>query len=305
MNYINAHTHLELTVLADLCPQEGMNFTKWIVRLLERRSKLTNLEIQRGIDQAIATLHDNGTIAVGDITNSRLSVEPLLASGLAGVVYLEVLGLDRDPVLQRFAEIQREIDDWRKHENAMKVGLTVHAPYSCAPELFVAATRWCIDENVPLTIHIAESADEVAYLRDGSGGMAAINQWLTPHVVWNPPHLSPIQYLHQLGVLEAKPVLVHGVQVDDADLAIIKASGCVMVHCPRSNTNLDCGRMPLERYLAHDIPLAMGTDSLSSCQSLDMRDEIAYAKKLHGKLIKPSVLKTMATAGGRKALNLD
>jgi hypothetical protein len=52
------------------------------------------LVYQRAIEAAIETLIVAGTVAVGDISATGLSVEPLLRSGLAGVVYLEVLGFD-------------------------------------------------------------------------------------------------------------------------------------------------------------------------------------------------------------------
>ena len=301
--YVNAHTHLELGPLAHLCPT-AQPFTEWIVGMLPHRAQVTPFAIQTAIDDSIAALHAAGTVAVGDITATGWSVEPLLASGLRGVVYYEVLGLDPAVSLLRLAEAQGKINAWRRHEGAMRVGLTVHAPYSCAPALFVAATAWCIAENVPLAIHIAESPDEVAFLRFGTGPMADLNHRFTPHLVWDAPQCSPIQYLARLGVLAAKPLLIHSVQVDDADLATIKASGCAVVHCPRSNNNLLCGRMPLERYLTAGIPVALGTDSLASAQSLDIRDELAYAQALHGELVSESVLYAMATVGGLRALEV-
>lgn len=301
--YVNAHTHLELGPLADLLPN-AQPFSEWVLELIKRRVGLSDLDYQHAIERAIATLIEAQTVAVGDISSTGLSVEPLLRSGLAGVVYLEVLGFDPAQALPRLAARQREIDTWRKQEGRMRIGLSVHAPYSCAPALFGAASAWCRAEDVPLAIHVAESPDEVAFLRDGSGPMAALNARFTPNVVWNPPRCSPIQYLAQLGVLEARPTLIHGVQVDDADLALIKRSGATMVHCPRSNARLMCGRMPLERYLDYGIPVALGTDSLASSPSLDIRDELVFARSLHGERISQAALKALATSGGAGILGV-
>ena len=40
---------------------------------------------------------------------------------------------------------------------------------------------------------------------------------------WKPSHLSPVQYLRQLGILEAQPTLVHMVEVDEGYQAAFEA----------------------------------------------------------------------------------
>jgi cytosine/adenosine deaminase-related metal-dependent hydrolase len=95
------------------------------------------------------------------------------------------------------------------------------------------------------------------------------------------PGLSPITYLAALGVLEARPLLVHAVQVNDEEIAAIARARCTVVHCPRSNTLLSCGRMRLEAFLSAGIPVYLGTDSRVSSPDLDVRAEAAEAKKMH------------------------
>ena len=84
---VNAHTHLELTALADALAT-GLPFPDWIMALITARRQLSETDILHGIERGIQTLVDTGTVAVGDITSTGLSVEPLLQSGLAGVVFL-------------------------------------------------------------------------------------------------------------------------------------------------------------------------------------------------------------------------
>jgi cytosine/adenosine deaminase-related metal-dependent hydrolase len=96
------------------------------------------------------------------------------------------------------------------------------------------------------------------------------------------PRLRPVPYLASLGVLAARPLLVHAVQVTDEDIRLIAESGCAVVHCPRTNSNLACGRMPLAKYLAADVPVYLGTDGLASSPDLDVRAERGFAAQLHG-----------------------
>ncbi len=302
---VNAHTHLELTALADALP-DGLDLADWIEALVLARRKLTETELLHGIERGIEALIDAGTVAVGDITSTGLSVEPLMRSGLAGIVFLEVLGRESTTALERLAQTCRRIETLRAREGTMRGGLSVHAPYSCHPDLFRAAARWCAAENVPLAIHIAESPAEVLYLRDGSGPFRALNARFTPNIPEVPPAgLSPIAYLESLDVLRVRPLLFHGVEVDEDDLALLKRRDCAMVHCPRSNRRLLCNRMPLERYLAHGITVALGTDSLASSPSLDLREEIEAALELHAGRISTEDLLAIATVGGLRALGLQ
>ena len=301
---VNAHTHLELTALAGLLPG-GLPFTDWIMALVAARRKLSDIDLLRGIDRGIQTLVDTGTVAVGDITQTGLSVEPLLGSGLAGIVFLEVLGRDLPTVLERLAAAQRRIDALRAREGAMRAGLSVHAPYSCHPDLFRAAVDWCEAEDVPLAIHVAETPDEALYLREGTGRFAEYNARFWPHLPPDPASgLSPVGYLEYLDVLRVRPLLFHGVEVSEDDLVLLKRRDCAMVHCPRSNQRLLCNRMPLERYLAHGITVALGTDSLASAPSLDLHEELQAAAELHGARVSPEALREIATIGGRRALGL-
>ena len=128
----NAHTHLELTNLAHLCPVEPMSFVAWMSRLVWHLRRRSKAQIETAIGQGIAELKGCGTTHVGDITNTWLSVEPLLVSGLHGIVYLEILGNDKYRALQRLEEAKRNIDKTRRHPNygMMQAGLAIHAPYS-------------------------------------------------------------------------------------------------------------------------------------------------------------------------------
>jgi cytosine/adenosine deaminase-related metal-dependent hydrolase len=293
---INAHTHLELGGFAHLLPpSEGSPFVAWIQTLIAARRAIANdglLPYQKAVEAGIAALRETGVTTVGDISATGVSVEPLLDSGLSGIVYLEVLGLEPTAALQRLREAQAKIDAYRKRENAMRLGLTIHAPYSCHPDLFREGAKWCVAENVPLCVHIAESKAETELLQHGAGDFLELARTLKlPE--FPVPRCSPVAYLQDLGVLEAKPLLVHCVQVDEADIQRIARSGSKVVHCPRSNQRLQCGRMPLEKFLAAGVRVALGTDSLTSSPSLDIRHEAEAAVKLHTGLVPSETIYTL------------
>lgn len=286
----NAHTHLELTALAHLCPGEPVSIVSWMARLgwnLRRQSKA---RVQASIEQGIAELKACGTTNLGDITRTWLSVEPLMASGLHGVVYLEVMGHNKDKAFKRLEQAKIEIRKARQYPGygTMQVGLSLHAPYSCHPDLLRAGAGWCRAEGVPLCIHAAESPAETDFLLSGKlplvkGPVAFLVKKLLS--LPDSPGLRPIPYLARLGVLAARPLLVHVVHVTGDDINLIAKSGCAVVHCPRSNDLLSCGRMPLENYLAAGVPVYLGTDSRASSPDLDVRAEAQFAQCLHEGLV--------------------
>ena len=108
------------------------------------------------------------------------------------------------------------------------------------------------------------------------------------------PRATPVEYIEQQGALSVRPILVHMIEVSDDDIERVRLSGAIVVHCPRSNERLQCRRMPLEKYLAAGVPVLLGTDSLSSSPSIDVREEQAFAVSLHRGWVAPGLLSRMA-----------
>lgn len=286
----NAHTHLELTDLAHLCPGEPVSIVSWMGRLARNLRKRSKARVQSGIERGIAELQSCGTTHIGDITRTGLSVEPLMASDLQGVVYLEVMGHNKKKAFKRLEQAKIEIRKARQYPGygTMQVGLSLHSPYSCHPDLLRAGAEWCRAEGVPLCIHAAETQAETEFLLSGKlplvkGPVASLVKKLLSLPA--SPGLRPIPYLARLGVLAARPLLVHAVHVTSEDIGLIANAGCSVVHCPRSNDLLSCGRMPLDSYIAAGVPVYIGTDSRASSPDLDVRAEAEFAQRLHEGLV--------------------
>ncbi len=281
----NAHTHLELGWLADCCPDEnGQDFLPWLTTLTERWRGMAGcyaeIVYRKAVEEGIQTLLDSGTTHITDISATGHSIAPLLKSDLKGIIYIELLTPFPTEIEKRFNLARYLVDEWRPKERAdMRIGLTLHTPYTVHPSLWRKALQYTAQENLPLAIHVAESPAEYEWHTKGTGPLADHMDMLGNP--FSSPRKTPIQYLSDLGALDQQPLLIHAVEVTEEDVQIIKASGSRVVHCPRSNQRLKCGRMPLELFLKHVVSVYLGTDGLSSSPSLNIHEEIEAAVALH------------------------
>jgi 5-methylthioadenosine/S-adenosylhomocysteine deaminase len=308
---INAHTHLELTEYAGAVP-EGLPFAEWIVAVVRAGRARTPADFQRAAEAGVRMLLANATAAVGEICTHGASVEPIVASGLRGVVYYELLGVDPEQAPAILARGQRQLQAWAERYPGAPVrfGLSLHTPYTVSARLFELAGAWCRGEGIPLCIHAAESPAESQWLLDGTGPIAetiyASAGWpIMPHAA---PGCSPIAYLERLGALDARPLLVHGVRVSQGDLDLMARRGIAVAHCPRSNATLGCGRMPYAAYERAGVRVALGTDSLASAPTLSLWDEAAAAYATHhdaGEPVGPATVLRHATLDGAVALGVE
>jgi len=302
----NAHTHLELSGLAQLLPGSPVSMGSWLPRVGRAIDGLDHVSLVEATESGIAALRSAGIAQVCDITSTGASIEPLQRSGIRGVAFLEIRGSLRREAMGRLADAQARIDEAREAADGsmMRVGLALHSPYLCHPDMMKAAARWCRSESVPLAIHASESPGELQWITYARA-LAAVDRLPIPG--WGSRQLArglalgmrevgTVAYLDRLGVLDAQPLLAHCVHLSDDEIRRLAQTGCHVVHCPRSNHRLSCGRMPLERFLEAGVSVHLGTDSLASCPSLDIRDEVEFAVELHEGQVDAKTIELVAVA---------
>ena len=308
---VNVHTHLELTPLRHLL--EGLDFAQWIRTLTQlRRSELSNVAdvevgarigIVEGLLRGITTYADTSDVAAPVMSALR-------AMGVRGVVFKEVFGPDpkqRDGSLATLAEAVRAL---RVHETeTVRVGVSPHAPYSVSKELFGAVAEFAMAEQLPMAVHLAESAFEEDLVVRGAGPYA--DNWRSRGIDPDGARArSSVALLHEVGVLRARPLIIHAVRVDAADIALLAAADCAIAHCPVSNARFGHGIAPLQAMLDAGLTVGIGTDSVASNNRMDLLDEsriahlMACTRMQSWSALSASQALWHATAGGADALGL-
>ena len=301
---VNSHTHLELSWMRDRVPPAS-KFTDWVKTLFAIRGRpdggMSDAQVA-AIAEAIDDLQASGTVAVGDISNSLRSVEPMRRANVDGVVFHELLGFkERDGALLGTTSAMRAAASG----TGARVSLAPHAPYSTSLELF-GAIRSAVNESpCPImSVHLGESPEEVELLEKGTGAwrgmLEMIGAWRDD---WAIPGCGPVPYLDRHGLIDQHTLVVHGVQFGDADLRRLKEIDATVVTCPRSNQWVGVGYPPIGRFYQSGVKVAVGTDSLASVEDLNVFSELKTMRWLAPDVPASRILES-ATLTGARALGL-
>lgn len=294
---VNAHTHLDLSDMPLSAGPYGAFIRAAIAHARAGGRGLAAAE------RGIRALKAAGVATVGDIVTDEAVLARLLEDrDLSGVAYWEVLGPDPADAEARFAEAVAVVERHRPRERpgGVRVGISPHTPHTVSAPLLQRLARYAAAHHLPLQIHVAEDPGEAELHARGTGPLRdAMGPLLA---AFQPSGATPVRYLDDLGVLMARPTLVHAIHVDDDDVRRLQRAGCAVVHCPRSNALLQCGTFPWARYARFGVTVGLGTDSLGSSPSLSPVDEFGAARAVHGAAADPAQLVWAAVKGGHRAL---
>ena len=102
----------------------------------------------------------------------------------------------------------------------------------CPRRCFVRSASDVDRSGVPITsVHLGESVSEIEMLADGSGPWPGMLRFIGKMPAdWTPPRTGPVEYLDSLGMLDARTLVVHGVQLQTPALERLAAIGLYARH---------------------------------------------------------------------------
>ena len=149
------------------------------------------------------------------------------------------------------------VQAWQGHPLIVP-SVAPHAPYTCTPEILRACADLAAEFDVPLQIHLAETAQEVSNSRKEN-------------------EVPVIAYVEKHGVLDVKVVAADCVHVDENEIAILRRHNVGVAHNPSSNLKFASGVAPVREMLKAGINVGIGTDGAASNNDLDMFEEMRLA----------------------------
>lgn len=271
---INCHTHLELTHLAGHNRED--DFTRWIRRVRELKQETTAEQFLAAAAQGVRDGWARGVTCVADTGDSGAPLRALHELGGRGIHYQEVFGPDPAQVEESMVGLRGAVKMLSPLATSqLRLGVSPHAPYTVSAALYRAVAQYARAERLPLAVHLGESRAESELVRDGAGPFA--EALARRGITFEAQRVSPVRYLHGLGVLLPGTLCIHCVQIDAADIGLLKTDNASVAHCPSSNRAHHHGKAPLAALRAAGVPTGLGTDSVVSVGELDLWAEAGAA----------------------------
>ncbi|BCG58500.1 amidohydrolase [Paenibacillus sp. URB8-2] len=290
---INAHQHTPMSLLRGF--SDDLKLMDWLERkMLPAEARMTPEDIYWGAQLSMAEMIRSGTTAFADMyihmdEIARAVQETGMRAALTrGLVFNEDDGGKR---------MNEALDLIRRWDGAADGRITAmlgpHSPYLCPPEPLREIIALAEAEDIPVHIHLAETKEEVAMIRERYG-------------------MTPAQYLYHNGLFEKCHVLLaHAVHLNRRDVGLLRGMRGGVSHNPVSNLKLGCGIAPVTEMREAGITVGLGTDGAGSATTLDMFQEIRAAAWLQkADYGDPALLPAiealrMATEESAKLLNLQ
>ncbi len=275
--FVNTHCHVELSYMKGLFKRstgmagfiDQINALRDVAPLEERL-----LDISREMD----LMWHSGVSAMADISNCDDSFAAKAASPMYTRTFLEVFGTepgDCGAVMDSVRALQKKARDC-----GLDAAPTPHACYTMSPQLVEAASAAGLEFGY-LSFHSEETPEEEEMIGKGSGRLWDNRKaagMSTPPVTGG---TSLEYFVDRLAAVRPLPVkehvlLVHEVCMTEAGTELVKKAlpGAFIALCPRSNIYIHDALPPVEMLRRSDLPLTVGTDSLSSNESLDIVSEL-------------------------------
>jgi 5-methylthioadenosine/S-adenosylhomocysteine deaminase len=291
---VNAHTHVPMTLLRGLA--DDLRLDVWLMGYMMpvEREFVSPDFVRLGTALACAELIRSGVTSFADMYYYEEHVARATANaGLRAVCSQTVLKFpapDAKYFEESLAESREFIQRWKGHELIVP-SVAPHAPYTCTQEILQATAVLATEFDVPLHIHIAETALEVENSREEHG-------------------MPVVPYVKKQNILEAKVLAAHCVHIDDGEIKTLMHHGAGVAHNPSSNLKLASGFAPVSKMLETGLNVGIGTDGPASNNDLDMFEEmrlasfIAKASTGDPTTLPAHTVVTMATRLGANALHI-
>jgi 5-methylthioadenosine/S-adenosylhomocysteine deaminase len=299
---IQTHIHLCQTLFRGFA--DDLPLMDWLrQRIWPMEAAHTAATLRTAARLATTELLSSGTttaLTMETVHDTDAVCEAVAESGMRAVIGKCMMDFDAQVPARLREETRASIDESvaiARRWNGAATGrlLTAFAPrfaVSCSRELLEAVAQLSKEMGALVHTHASESRDEIAIVRQLSGGMANI------------------EYLASVHLAAPRLCAAHCVWVDEREQALIAEHDVKVMHCPGSNLKLGSGIAPVREMRGRGITVSLGADGAACNNRLDMFDEMRLAAVLQAMRCGPGALPAhdalwMATRSGARTIGLE
>lgn len=312
---IDLHTHMENSVLRGIVPDQP--YISWIQSVRAIAAKLDVHDWHSSAVLGSLEALSAGVTCVCDMSNTGASCSVISKMGLRGIVYREVGAMDKRRVYDTMRMARNDIVRWQElvDPSRIRIGIAPRETYDCHPAVFSEASKIAREEDIPLSVYVAESREEYDFIRYGSSALSvasmADKRGFVEVPPWLPTGVSPVQYVLNWHGFEADNVIAsHCVHVDSEDIRTLQQYDVAVAVCPRCDAQLSMGVAPVPEFLRSGLRVGLGTGYSVNSNASDIIKEMRVGMLLNravnpGMFIATSTMLRLATIDAARALKLD
>ena len=293
--FVNCHTHIPMTLMRGY--GGGHDLQSWLNDFIfpaEDRWDDRSLAAAAGL--GLAEMIASGVTCIADMyMGAEVIARQVMDAGISanlsvGAVYFGNPADFSPASCEDCANHRTLFQHWHGAGNGqILVDASIHAEYtSCAP-VWEWVAAFAKEHQLGMHVHISETEKEHAQCLEKYG-------------------LSPVRLLDRYGVWDGRAIAAHCVYTTPEDWAVMARKGVSCVHNPYSNLKLGSGVAPIPAMLRAGVNVALGTDGVSSHNSIDLFADMKLAAVLHNGVERAPMAMTarkaleMATIRGAQAL---
>ncbi len=304
--FVNAHCHLEFSHLHKQIEEKtGIGGFIGQINKLRNASEEERLKAMHTADRLMWAA---GIAAVGDVSNSEISLQPKLKSPIKYHTLVEVFGFHPSRAEKAFMHAKNVFSKFVGRD--LPASIVPHSPYSVSEPLFKKIREWAENEQGIVSIHNQESEAESQFFRNGDGPIAEhLQRNLGIDIShWHGTGKSSLESILEQVPKANKLLLVHNTFTSDDDIEILKRErdleNTFFVLCPNSNLYIENALPPVENFQKNNLNICLGTDSLASNHQLSILAEMITLQR-HFPELRIETLLNWASISGARALDLE
>ncbi len=221
----------------------------------------------------------NGTTCVAQLSKESKYFDILNEMPLKTYLFFELFSDSVESSKDEFRNIKKKIDKLLKQKSQNTfVGIAPHSICCVHKRLFKILVKYCKKNNILMTIRLAESQEEIDWLKHGFSDIDLLNEF-SGNKKMEPvfKDLSSAQYLEALGVLSKQLIVSYGNFLSAFDLDLLYKNKVALAYCPRVSDNLHNKKLDLQTVLEY-FPnrFGFGVNSMAFNQDLSLLNELRY-----------------------------
>lgn len=276
-SFINAHFHLGETLFRGFAPLDTLdNYIRFTSRKLRY---FTESDYETVCQKSLLEAIKSGTSA---IMGAR-GWSAVKKSGIRGVLGYPLMNSSK------LTEFREGFDDKLKEQIAkdsdkIKTCVWIHSVGSISREEWIKVAQIIKDNNLFLTLHVAETKEQVVDSKTKVG-------------------CSEIEFLDRLNLLNDKLNIVHGAFLTDSELKLIAKYNTNVAVCPLSSYSLNQKLPDISKMVDYGINVSLATDGLATGGTASLLDVASFASANYN--LPNSVAFKMITSNPAKTMGLN